>query len=150
MWERRPPALTPSWSWFLQVAGDPQLARGWDMPGKRVPTTCTTSTLDMAGGSFIFLFLETSPDDSHMQLRGTYCSPSQHTAAQLELLGPHIQEELATALLTQGYHPTDRRICYSSPTPPSHCYHYHYVHPAWMLFVARRSHPEFSRACFFP
>lgn len=87
------------------------------MSGKCVPMTCTTSTLDVVGGSFIFLFLETSPDDSHMQPRGTYCSPSQHMVAELELLGPHIQEELATALLAQGHHPTDRQICYSSPTP---------------------------------
>ena len=150
MWERRHLALTPSWSWFLQMAGNPQLARGWDMSGKCVPMTCTTSTLDVVGGSFIFLFLETSPDDSHMQPRGTYCSPSQHMVAQLELLGPHIQEELATALLAQGHHPTDRLICYSSPTPPSHCYHYHHVHPTRMPFVAGGSHPEFGRTCSFP
>lgn len=149
MWERRPLALTPSWSWFLQVAGDPQLDRSWDMPEKHVPMTCTTSTLDVVGG-FVFLFLETSPDDSHMQPCGIYCSPSQHTAAWPELLGPHIQEELATALLTQGHHPTDKQICYSTAKPPSHCYHYHHVHPTRMPFVAGRSHPELGRILLLP
>lgn len=119
------PGPNPLLVLVLVGSRDPQLAqRLGHARRKRVPTTCTTSTLDVAGGSFIFLFLETSPDDSHMQPCGTYYSHPPAHGFPAEVAGPSpIQEELATALLTQGYHPTDRRICYSSPMPPSHCYH---------------------------
>lgn len=61
-------------------------------------------------------------------------------------------------------HPGGAGYCPSRPGPspyrqtdllllshtPSHCYHYHHVHPTRMPFVAGGSHPEFGRTCSFP